>query len=72
MKEKIVELTNNNLLRVNSIATDTCPTMSAVWEITRKDPSLKHVLFVPCDAHGLQLVVKDMLDDVPGFKHNHQ
>jgi hypothetical protein len=72
MKEKIVALSNDNLLRVNSIATDTCATMSAVWGITRKDVDLKHVLFVPCDAHGLQLVVKDLLDDVPILHNVHQ
>jgi hypothetical protein len=30
LTEKLVELTSNNLSRINSIATDTCPTMFAV------------------------------------------
>ena len=28
---------------------------------------LKHVFFVPCDSHGIQLLVKDLLE-IPVFK----
>ena len=60
--DKLIVLTNGNLLRINSIATDTCPTMFAVWELLKQDSSLKHSLFIPCDAHGLQLIIKDLLE----------
>jgi hypothetical protein len=68
---KLLELTENNLLRINSIATDTCPTMFAVWDLLTMEKSLKHVLFVPYDAHGLQLVIKDLLDSSMLLKTTH-
>src|SRR5438552_10256441 len=32
------------------------------------DPDLKNCLFVPCDSHGLQLLVKDIVEHIPVFK----
>ena len=32
------------------------------------DPDLKSYLFVPCDSHGLQLLVKDIVERIPIFK----
>ena len=47
--------------RVNSLTTDTCNVMKAAWDTMRQDPRLKHCFFVPCDSHGLQLLIKDVL-----------
>jgi hypothetical protein len=65
-------LTGNDLQRINSIATDTCATMGAVWRLLENNENMRHTLFVPCDAHGLQLLVKDLLQHVPFFKTTHQ
>jgi hypothetical protein len=48
--------------RANSLATDTCNTMRAVLQ---HDPDTQHLLFVPCDSHGLQLLIKDILETFP-------
>src|SRR2546430_1292440 len=31
-------------------------------------PELRHILCIPCDSHGVQLLVKDILMDIPQFK----
>jgi hypothetical protein len=69
--EKLVELTDNNLLRINSIATDTCATMLAVWDLMAQEKCFQHTLFVPCDAHGLQLIIKDLLERTTILKSTH-
>ena len=55
------EATNDQLWRINCIATDTCATMKAMWTEIAKFPEMKHVFFVPCDSHGLQLLMGDIL-----------
>ena len=49
--------------RVNSFATDTCSTMRRVWRILDADSRLdkSKSFFVPCDSHGIQLLIKDLL-----------
>lgn len=51
-----------DLARVSSLTTDTCATMRKTWEGLEKHESLKHTLFIPCDSHGLQLLIKDLLE----------
>lgn len=59
--------TNGDLSRVNSITTDTCSTMRSMHEMLRRIPGLQHVFFTLCDSHGLQLLIKDILQ-LPWFK----
>ena len=61
LKTRLRELSNGDLQRINTVATDTCPTMFSVWELMRADNDFKHIFFIPCDSHGLQLLVKDIL-----------
>jgi hypothetical protein len=35
--------------------------MKAMWAEISKYPEMKHVFFVPCDSHGLQLLMGDIL-----------
>ena len=56
--EAMEEVATTGLQRVNSLATDTCATMQKVWRLLEKEEKLRHVSFVPCDAHGLQLLIK--------------
>lgn len=56
--EKLSELLQGHWKRINSVATDTCATMLAVWKILDRNPRLfqARALFVPCDSHGLQVL----------------
>ncbi|KAN0067832.1 hypothetical protein V8E54_014079 [Elaphomyces granulatus] len=49
------------LPRINSLTTDTCSTMRSLWELLRTYDRFKYALFVPCDSHGLQLLIKDII-----------
>jgi len=51
-----------NLLRVSSLTTDTCATMRSTWTGLEHTTQLSHALFIPCDSHGLQLLIKDLLE----------
>lgn len=61
MLKKIDQLTRSNFKKVNSVATDTCSLERAVWDILGSDTRLQHAFFIPCDSHGLQLLIKDLL-----------
>jgi hypothetical protein len=60
-------LCDEDYLRLNSFSTDTCATMRKWWRLARAIPELSHCLFIPCDSHGLQLLIKDILE-LPDFK----
>lgn len=47
---------------INSFATDTCSTMKKVWSILKQDSRVGHAFTIHCDSHGIQLVLKDILD----------
>jgi len=49
--------------RINSFATDTCSTMLSIWKLLENDERLwkSWSLMVPCDSHGLQLLIGDIL-----------
>ena len=68
----MVEITAGHLQHINSLATNTCATMNAVGKLLNDDKELQHILLVPCDAHGLQLVIKDLLDKCPTPYATHQ
>lgn len=56
------EATNNQLSRLDCLATDTWATMKALWVELEKIPEMKHVFMVPCDSLGLQLLIEDILN----------
>jgi hypothetical protein len=47
---------------MSSLSTNTCATMRKTWTRLEDHPLLKHAFFVPCDSHGLQLLIKDILE----------
>jgi hypothetical protein len=51
-----------DLSRVSSLTTDTCATMRSTWTGLEHTEQLAHALFIPCDSHGLQLLIKDILE----------
>ena len=54
--------------RINAFITDTCNSAVAAANILTEMPDLKHTFSVFCDSHGLQLLVKDMCDEVKDVK----
>ena len=46
---------------------DTRALMSSMWTEMQKVVEFKQVFFIPCDSHGLQLLVKDLLE-IPVFR----
>jgi hypothetical protein len=59
-KEETKLYTNGDLKKIGSMTTDTCVTMRLFWDLAEKTVELSHVIFVPCDSHGLQLLIKDL------------
>jgi Protein of unknown function (DUF 659) len=54
-------VTRNRLSRINSISADTCNIILSSFNQISSRPGLKHCFFIPCDPHGLQLLIKDIL-----------
>jgi hypothetical protein len=46
---------------INSVGTDTCTTMRSLWGKLHQRNRFTNTFFIPCDSHGLQLLVKDIL-----------
>jgi hypothetical protein len=65
--EKLREATQDNFSIINSIATDTCPTMFKIYDLLQASDKTRHAIYVPCDSHGLQLLIKDLLE-LPEFE----
>jgi hypothetical protein len=55
------EITRGSLNHWTAFSSDTCNTQRRVWSDLIKDPDASHVLSVPCDSHGIQLIFKDLL-----------
>ena len=62
------KITRGALYRWTSFSSDTCNTQRKVWKVLSERPVVKHVLSVPCDSHGIQLIFKDIL--FPGKADN--
>lgn len=60
--EAVTKVTGGDLTRVNSIATDTCSAMRAFHSELKSHSDLSHVLISLCDSHGIQLLIKDIVD----------
>src|SRR5205814_3618479 len=67
LRNHLVTLMKGDIARINSIITDTCKLMFKMWLKIQKLDEFKHVFFIPCDLHGLQLLVGDLLK-IPVFK----
>ena len=67
LRNHLLVLSNGDLSRINSIITDTCALMFAMWLEMQRFVEFKHCLFIPCDSHGIQLLIKDLLQ-IPLFQ----
>ena len=68
--EEAKKITKGDLTRWNAFSSDTDSTQRAVWSKLRSSYETQHVHSVPCDSHGLQLLLKDIL--FPGTDSNNQ
>jgi hypothetical protein len=53
-------LIGNDLSRINSYSLDTCSTMGSLANLLQQPDALPQAIHVPCDSHGLQLLIKDI------------
>jgi len=67
LRNHLLALSNGDLSLINSLTMDTCALMFAMWLELQRFPDLKYCLFIPCDSHGIQLLIKDLLL-LPAFK----
>ena len=58
----IIEACNGDVTRCNSIATDTCAAMRSFHTKMSADPRFKDCFFVLCDSHGIQLLIKRVIE----------
>ena len=59
---EIIDACNNDLSRFNSLATDTYAVMRAMHCLMEQDLRFFHLFFVLCDSHGIQLLIKRILE----------
>ena len=59
---KIIDAYNGDLARVNSLTTDTCSTMRRLYHLMAADPRFLYIFFILCDLHGIQLLIKKILE----------
>ena len=61
MISAIDRMIKGDFKKVNSFVTNTCNLKRAVWNIIQHDLRFRHVFFVSCDSHNLQLLIKNIL-----------
>jgi len=60
IEQKMLQITKQRLKRINCISTDTCDTMLKTTRLLKALPALSHAFMIPCDPHGLQLLIRDI------------
>src|SRR5579859_6968077 len=65
LRTHLLELSNHNPSRVNTVTMDTYSMMFSMWEQLESYNDFKHCLFIPCNSHGIQLLIKDVLELPP-------
>ncbi len=62
IKPILTEIFGDDFSRMNAICTDTCSTMRKLHREMKALPEFSHCLYILCDSHGLQLLVKDIVE----------
>ncbi|KAL9564115.1 hypothetical protein ACKAV7_011765 [Fusarium commune] len=57
-----LEIFGHDFSRLNAICTDTCSTMRKLHREMKALPEFSHCLYILCDSHGLQLLIKDIVE----------
>jgi hypothetical protein len=65
--EEAKDIICRDLSKWTAVTSDTCATMRAFGGVLAKIPEAAHVIPVLCDSHGLQLIIKDLLQ-LPSIK----
>ena len=65
IKQQSLNITNGELKLVISLSSDTCEVMMSAGKKIKEVPGFEHMEWVPCDSHGLQLLIKDICE-LPG------
>jgi hypothetical protein len=60
MRDRMLYYCGGQPLRINSYATDTENKMRAVYTILSSSDYFKHVFWIPCNSHGLQLLMRNI------------
>src|SRR5579859_5170721 len=45
--------------------------MLSMWEYLTSKPGLQHLFLIPCNSHGIQLLIQDLITSIPQFKKVH-
>jgi hypothetical protein len=56
-----------NLKKINLISGNTCSQIQKIFRVIEADSLLQYSFMIPCDAHGLQLLLGDILDFPPYY-----
>lgn len=63
LQTQIVQLVGvENLSKVTAFSTDTCSLMTSLWDKLEEISTFRNALFVPCESHSIQLLIKDLLE----------
>ena len=62
LHKKFSTVASGDFSRINSIATDTCATQKKAARILASRQEYQKIFFVPCDSHGLQLLIKNIVE----------
>ena len=54
-------ITLGNLKKFSAFSSDTDSTQRSLWNLMSQDPELEHVHSIPCNSHGVALMLKDLL-----------
>ncbi len=57
----IDETLHQQFWRMNTFVIDTCSTMKTLWSELEAFDQMKHIFFILCDSHELQLLLDDIL-----------
>ncbi len=57
----IIDILQSQFWRINTFVIDTCSTMKTLWSMLKAFGELKHIFFISCDSHELQLLLDDIL-----------
>jgi Protein of unknown function (DUF 659) len=59
--DKLEQKIGFDLPPINCVMTDTCSTIRKFWNVLSKKSRFEYSFFVPCDSHGIQLLIKDIV-----------
>jgi len=66
--EDLTQFLEIEVPEINSVTTDTCNTMRSLWDELRAYRPFKRTIMIPCDSHGLQLLIKDIIEMIDPYK----